>query len=164
MNLNEFRECSILRVFVTGEYVTDESAAHGDAAERGWTTDVGARYFEESRNYVSPTFEARVVKQQGDTLLISDDTWTDGGNWRDDHEQMLLDLSEIIGPREGRHSDDGSTVYLHREWDDFENGGVRTYAVHANVKHYSHQRGWVEDDVDIVTLVDDAIAAGIIFA
>jgi hypothetical protein len=143
-----------LRIYATADYITEESAAEGDAKERGWVNSLDAlpQGICESRNDVEPLAEFVVAELNGKRYVIDQDTWTEGGDWDDAQDQVLSDIRDILEELGGHDSDDGSTIYGHREQEvQTGDGGVMTYAIHAHVKHYGAGRGWVEDDIDILT-------------
>lgn len=110
-----------LYAFKTGEYVTEESAAEGMAAESGWV-DPGwsNRVFFDSRNDVRPVL----------------DTDTDDEDLEDDIRFVLEEL--------GSYYDNGDgTFYSDSPEQDYEKGGHYTYAIHFVVKYYG-PNGWQE--------------------
>ncbi|MEV5068895.1 hypothetical protein MRBLMI12_000451 [Microbacterium sp. LMI12-1-1.1] len=141
----------VIRVYVTGERVTHESAEHGDAAERGWSMRIGSPDLYPSRNDVSPLFEARV--RQG-YMIETGWTLADFDGPADATAGAADTLRDILAQLEGGwHTDDGSTVYAADAVTlDYASDSVFTYAVHAHVKHYAAGRGWVEDHVNIAAL------------
>lgn len=118
----------VLRVYVTADRVSPESASEGMPAESGWTSAVGERTLYDARNYVTPVFEARVP--------LSDD---------DRNE-----LTRVVGTLGAYGTDDGSTLYGEDAHENYETGDWYNYCLHAHVKHYDSARGYVEDDVSIV--------------
>ena len=119
----------VIRVYATADVITSESAAHGDAAARGWVDDLDSTELEESRNYVRPVFECRVE------------------SFDDDAREVLADTVARLGAHE---SDDGCTLYGCDgvTWD-YATDAVWLYALHGHVKHFDAARGWVEDAVVI---------------
>lgn len=158
IDLDHLPRAGMLRIYATADYITEESSANGDAKERGWVNSLDAlpQGICESRNDVEPLAEFVVAELKGERYLIDHDTWTEGGNWADAQDQVLSDIRDIVDALGGHDSDDGSTIYGHHEEQVHTgDGGVMTYAIHAHVKHYSPGRGWVEDDADILTGLED---------
>jgi hypothetical protein len=141
----------VVRVYATAERITPESAEHGDAAERGWVNRIGSADIYDSRNDVSPLFEANVTP---DGLLIET---RDVGGWDDAAEEGDASardtLRDILAQLGAFHTDTGATLYAEdAQTLDYASDSVYLYAVHAHVKFRDPARGWVEDDVDMVTL------------
>ena len=149
----------VIRIYATGERITPESAEHGDAAERGWTTRVGSPDLYDARNDVAPLFEARIhadyLIEEGYALDTYDDT-------ADAHACALDTVRDILTQLQGGwESHDGSTFYAADAMTlDYTTADVFTYAVHASVKHYDGTRGWVEDDVNLLDLFGHAYTTG----
>lgn len=140
----------VLRIYATCEAVTPESAEIGDAAERGWVDSLDSRSMYESRNDVSPIIELHVLHLLGgDTVALCDDP-----NARDitveeadaEARDSIRRTLDALGAYE--NNGDG-TLYGAGEDEDYATGTSYRYALHAHVKHYSGERGWVEDAVEL---------------
>ena len=137
----------VLRVYVTADYTTPDSAKQGMPADLGWTNYVGSTSLYESRNDVRPVFECHT--RQGN--LISDSAWAQGDN-RHDSAELLSELRHIIKSLGAIESEDGATIYgAEPVFIDYVTGGEWLYAIHAHVKHYAGS-GYIETDIDILTL------------
>jgi hypothetical protein len=145
----------ILRVYATGERRTDESVSeHADAAERGYVDSLDERkWFWESRNDVEPVYEAHVLHLLGggNVPVLTLDPHDNSQSVEDAHAEALDALRKLVGSLRGQQSDDGSTIYSTDADVDYATGDEFMYALHAHVKHFDALRGWVEDDVDILT-------------
>jgi hypothetical protein len=130
----------VLRVYATGERITPESAAFGDAEERGWTDSRYGRTFYESRNDVEPIAEYRVVVRDGVRYLTVDATET--GNSEDTEEY----IEELLKLTQGTESNGDGTYYDQDTEENYETGDSYLHAIHVHVKHYGGG-GWIEDDV-----------------
>lgn len=134
----------VVRVYVTAERVTPESAEHGDAAERGYVSEVGSREIYESRNDVAPAFEATAR-----ALTYGHDY---GNGLTMTADEMRAAAREIVESL-GAYEDNGDgTSYAAEAVQDYRTGDDYFYAVHGHVK-YLTARGWLESPVDIMPTV-----------
>lgn len=129
-----------IRVWVTADVVTSESAEFGDADRRGWLSDLGSTSLWDSRNDVTPVWECEIQ----DGSLVGDILTPD---------EFQDELRTVIARLGAHETDGGSTLYGVDSvvWD-YSTDETWTYALHANVKHYESARGWIETDVDMLTL------------
>ena len=127
----------VLRIYATGNRVTEESAMHGDYAERGWVSAIGDKHIYQSRDDVRPIYEINVSEFHGDI---------------EKHKEVIAEIDAIIESLGAYYSDSGSTLYMEDAVTDYQSADWYSYAIHAHVKHYSTVSGigWVEDDIDIV--------------
>lgn len=126
----------IVRVYLTGDRVTPESAADGMPAEMGWVDARDMTCLYPSRNDVRPLWEYEVCDIDAETL-----------------EELRDDISRALGSyviewgTGTAYGQDAAT------WD-YTSDSVYLYAAHAHVKFYDGTRGWVEDEVDLSALTD----------
>lgn len=107
-----------LYAFMTGEYVTDESAAEGEAAEMGWVDPSwSSQTFFDSRNDVRP--------------VLDTDT---------DDEELEDDVKSVLG-KLGAYEDNGDGTFYSQQ--NYHNKGWYTYAIHFFTKSYG-PNGWQE--------------------
>jgi hypothetical protein len=144
MNLNTLPRYGVLRIYATVDRITEESAAEGDAAERGWVSQVGSAqpFIYDSRNEVDPVFEARIENGKLSTYFLSE-AITD-----ETHAEALEEIAELINSLGAIESDDGSTIYAADPVINSITGDYFNYALHSPVKQYVIARGYVEDEVD----------------
>jgi hypothetical protein len=144
---------SVIRVYVTGERVTDDSAEHGDAAERGWKNSLESHTYYDSRNDVAPILEfwgwttSPVTASQ-----FSEDRFTTPN--AESHAECVDAVRNLLGPVEHfKHhweSDNGSTLYSMNADIDYVTGDYHSSAIHATIKYYKGDIGWVEDEFNLI--------------
>lgn len=110
-----------LWAFMTGEYVTEESAAEGMAEEIGWVDPHYSRKtLFENRNYVNPMLET--------------DT---------EAEELEDDVYSILG-QIGVYEDNGDGTFYGVDTEkDYDTSGHYRYDIHFVVKYYGKD-GWTE--------------------
>ena len=98
--------------YMTGEYVTEESAAHGDAEKRGWAYSLWSRrVFFDSRDDVIPVLDADTEDA--------------------DFASLVSDVLSSFGAIEN----DGNGTFYAAPEQDLENGGWYSYALHFSAIH-----------------------------
>ena len=144
--LNDLPGGAVIRIYATCDRYTPESVAEGDAEEHGWVGSLSDTAIYPSRNDVAPILEYRVMLNG----TIRQESWHDTPE--EAREEMLEEISELLRDLGSFETDDGSTLYASDSvtWD-YRTADEYRYAVHAHVKHYTAERGWVEDDLDIVS-------------
>jgi len=115
--------------YMTGEYVTEESAAHGDAERRGWVCPMwSCREFFDSRDDVTPVLDA--------------DT---------EDDDFVSRVSDVISSLGAVESDGNGTFYAADPEQDLEDGGWYSYALHFSVIHPDgREEKWDPQQVGIV--------------
>lgn len=137
---SELPTTGVLRIYVTCDRVTSESAENGSVAEMGWVDAVGSSTIYESRNDVEPVYE--VAFDNGDVSKGSEYV---------DWEDALSALDDTIATLGAYESSDGSTLYgVDGHVLDYATDNVYNYAMHAHVKYFKPFIGYVEEDTCIL--------------